>query len=275
MRSELGKPEVNLARMGFFVRKASSSGVHIICFPEACVTGYGVDPSIVDHALMIPGKETDVIVKLAKDCEITILAGMIEKASKGSLYITHAVVSPDGKIGIYRKIHLAPPERRIFKPGADLPLFKASGVTFGVGLCYDGHFPELCTILALKGAEVLFFPHASPRGSPEQKMARWMRYLPARSYDNGLFLVACNQTGRQRYGLSFPGVGLIIDPKGRIIARSTGWRERMITAWLRGDLLKKVRTHSMSHFLANRRPEVYGYILKKWEESGDLATIEE
>jgi len=260
MRSVLGRPDINIERMESFVRKASAKGVHLVCFPEACISGYGVDPTVPDHAETISGSLTDEVLRMAFENNLTILAGMIERDDRDLLYLTHFVASPRGIIGTYRKVHLAPTEEMIFQPGKEIPIFNEGGINFGIELCYDAHFPELSTLLALKGAEVLFLPHASPRGSPKQKGARWLRYMPARAVDNGAFVVACNQVGRDPDGLSFPGVALVLDPRGRVITKALGWEEKMLVAQLKADSLQSVRLHPMAYFFPHRRPAIYGQI---------------
>jgi N-carbamoylputrescine amidase len=84
-----------------------------------------------------------------------------------------------------------------------------------------------------------------------------MRHLPARAFDNGLYVVACNQTGNNQSGLNFPGLSVILDPAGRIIKKNIGGKEDMIVADLRAEKLKKVRGHRMRYFLPNRRPDIY------------------
>ena len=54
-----------------------------------------------------------------------------------------------------------------------VPLFDVHGITLGIQLCYDAHFPELSTRMALDGADVIFMPHASPRGTPSKKLDSW------------------------------------------------------------------------------------------------------
>jgi N-carbamoylputrescine amidase len=90
------------------------------------------------------------------------------------------------------------------------------------------------------GADVIFMPHASPRGTPTQKFNSWMRHLPARAFDNSLYVVACNQ-----------------NPSGRIVKKNTGGKEHMIVADLKAEELEKVRGHRMRYFLPNRRPDLY------------------
>ena len=85
-----------------------------------------------------------------------------------------------------------------------------------------------------------------------------MRHLPARAYDNSLFIVACNQTGNNGKGLNFPGLAVIIGPSGEIIEKDTGGGEALVVADLSSGELKRVRNHPMRYFLANRRPDLYG-----------------
>jgi N-carbamoylputrescine amidase len=161
-------------------------------------------------------------------------------------------------MGKYCKLHLSRGERKFFEGGNRIPTFRLGRTTFGVQLCYDAHFPELSTLLALKGAEVLFVPHASPPPeSPDQKRGRWLRYLAARAYDNSVYLVACNQTGDGGAGIKFTGVALVLDPRGEVLGETSGEEERMLIADLKADALAKVRKARVGFFLANRRPELY------------------
>jgi N-carbamoylputrescine amidase len=84
-----------------------------------------------------------------------------------------------------------------------------------------------------------------------------MRHLPARAFDNGLYVVACNQTGNNQSGLDFPGLSVILDPAGRIIKKNTGGKEDMIVADLKAEGLEKVRGHRMRYFLPHRRPDLF------------------
>jgi N-carbamoylputrescine amidase len=158
---------------------------------------------------------------------------------------------------VYRKIHLGPAEEGIFHAGEEPSVFGDGGWTWGIELCFDGHFPELSTLLALKGSQVIFIPHASPRESPAGKRERWLRYLAARAYDNSVFLVACNQVGPSEMGLDFPAAALILSPRGGVLAANQGDGEEMVIAELEGAALREVREGSRGFFLKRRRPALY------------------
>lgn len=258
MRSGFGEIGSNLGTMERSVRRAARSGVDVVCFPEMNITGYALKEEIRKFAEPVPGPSTQEVQRMADKHDVMILAGLAERTGDDGVAITHVVASPSGDMRTYRKLHLSLGEHEYFQAGDDIPVFKVGGTTFGVELCYDAHFPELSTILALKGAEVLFMPHASPPPeSSNEKRDRWLRYLSARAYDNGVFVVACNQAGDGSAGIRFAGVALILDPRGEIIAETSGDEDAMVVATLKAEVLTRTRDTRMGFFLAHRRPELY------------------
>ena len=231
MQSAVGKAAENLARMEEFTRQAAAKKVQILCFPELAVSGYTLKTQDLSKAETIPGSSSDAVLEMARKNQVSILTGFIERDGTGRTYISHIAVSPEGLLGVYRKIHLGPPEEGIFYPGEEVFVFSSGGWTCGIELCFDGHFPELSTLLALKGCQVLFIPHASPRESPVEKRERWLRYLAARAYDNSVFLVACNQVGPSKIGLDFPAAALILSSTSVMLrANVTRYRRRSTLA---------------------------------------------
>ncbi|AOY59833.1 MULTISPECIES: nitrilase-related carbon-nitrogen hydrolase [Desulfococcus] len=247
----------NMERMTEMVLAARSRGAHLICFPEMNICGYSSRPDIKTVAETVPGPVSEAISRLARREDIVILAGMAEKGDRGALFVSHLAAFPDGGLGVYRKVHIAPPEQGVFTPGNAVPVFELAEIRFGIQLCYDAHFPDLSTLMAQKGADVIFMPHASPRGTPEEKYRSWRRHLPARAFDNSLFVIACNQAGENSNGLYFPGIALAIDPSGNIIGKDLSGREGMLLADLSAAAMERVRGHKMRFFLPNRRQGLY------------------
>ena len=255
--SPVGKNRENLDRMAAWIAAAGKQGAEIICFPELCITGYCTRDDIRPAAEPIPGPSSQYLVQLARDNQISILAGLAERDESGNIFASQLVVTPEGALGVYRKIHIAPPERDVFLPGKKVPLFEISGSKIGVQLCYDAHFPDLSTCMAVEGADILFLPHASPRGTPNEKYNSWMRHLTARAFDNGIFIVACNQTGDNQNGLRFPGVAVMIGPDGQVLDKQLSDMESILVVDLKSEVLAAVRNHRMRYFLPNRRPNIY------------------
>lgn len=255
--SVAGHSRWNLDRMTPWVKAAKTKGAGIVCFPEMNMTGYSISKDIGKAAETAPGPMTRHLSRLARDENIVILAGMAEIDASNRIFASHFVFQTDGSWGVYRKLHIAPPERTVFSAGSQIPLFDALGVKFGIQLCYDAHFPELSTHMAVNGAEIIFMPHASPRGAPEEKYRSWMRHLPARAFDNGLFVIACNQVGDNGAGLRFPGIALVIGPSGEILDQQLSRVEGMVVSDLMAADLARVRNHRMRYFLPHRRPELF------------------
>ena len=260
MHSEIGRIRANLDKTAFYVEKASEAGAKVVCFPELSLTGYSLrDPNDLYQEVGQEGV-IEKVLHMARDRKILILAGLVERSLEGKPHISQIVAGPRGLMGIYRKTHLSPPEKGRYEAGEDITLFSDHEITFGIQLCYESHFPEISTVMALKGIEVLFLPHASPRGEPAEKMNSWLRHMPSRAFDNGFYVVACNQVGRNREGLEFPGVAMAIGPDGRVMESFAGKEERLVLAELKAGFLDEVRRHRMRYFLAGRRPELYAEI---------------
>jgi predicted amidohydrolase len=265
IKAEINKPGENLARITHYVKLAKEKKVDIICFPELCISGYHRELAL-EIAEDIQGDRILAVSRLARDSGITILAGAAEKNSQGKPFITHLVFFPDGKIDKYQKTHLGHSEKNFFAAGNELLVFQTEKIKFGIQICWELHFPEITTILALKGCELIFAPHASPIGGTERKEL-WLKYLTARAYDNSIYVAACNLVGADGIKQDFGGGALIIDPKGRVISEFFDQEEGMITASLEPDLINAIRTERQksmrnSFYLSARRPELYGEITK-------------
>jgi N-carbamoylputrescine amidase len=258
MNAPFGEVEKNLDAIEKWSTAAAAQGASIVCFPELTLTGYYARPEIRGVAIPADGPEVRRFTAVAEGLNLTILAGMAETdPATGRIYATHMAAGPEGVIGAYRKTHLGPPEQAVFSAGDSVPVFRTEEFSFGIQLCYDAHFPELSASMALDGAEVLFMPHASPGRSPDEKLASWMRHMPARAFDNGLYVIACNQCGKNGQGLSFPGVSVVIGPSGDVLASYAGMDAHMTLMDLFSDDLASVRGHRMRYFLPNRRPGLY------------------
>lgn len=257
MQAVVGDKQGNVGRIRALADEAASRGAELLVLPEACLTGYTVRAWMDAWTESVPGALTDAVVGIAADCGLLISAGLVEGIPGGVRYLTQFMAGPDGLIGWHRKTHLGPTETHLFTAGDSLEVMHAGGVCYGLQLCYEGHFPEISRTQALQGADVILIPHASPREEPEQKLERWLRYLPARAYDNSVFVVACNQTGENGSGLDFAGSAVILGPKGEILAQAAGTSPGLIVADLPARALEAVRGSRMGFFLAARRPGLY------------------
>ena len=176
MNSRVADYDGNLATIARFSEEAAAQDVDIVCFPELCVCGYNAGDNTTPEPKPLKGDSLCRLEEIARDGRITLLAGLLERDVSGIVYNTQVVCGPKGYVGHYRKTHVPDVEIGTFCHGDALPVFDHAKARYGIEICYDSHFPEVSTILAGKGAEVIFLPHASPTETREEKRARWMRY---------------------------------------------------------------------------------------------------
>lgn len=239
-------------------KEAAEKGAKIAVFPEMNLTGYLTSDKIktishpVDDQLILP------FVKLSEQKGITLLIGLAERTSANRIYAAHLVIRPDETVRSYRKIHTSPFEQKFFSAGNRINLFKTGDICFGIQLCYDAHFPELTQAMALKGADIIFIPHASPRGTCREKYESWIRHMRARAFDNGVYIAACNQACDNGQGLDFPGISVFIGPDGNVLSRTLDGRAGIHMIEINTEALRQIRTHQMRYFLPNRRSDLFG-----------------
>ena len=255
MNSRLGDIAGNSATILKYARLAKETGSDIVCFPEMSLTGYSM-PRSLDYALSPDSPEVKRIVEASRDLNLCIIFGFAEVGG----HITQAVAENGELLGIYRKTHLGQNEKNYASPGDSLPVFRTSKATIGIQLCLESHFPEISGTYATKGADIIFMPHASGL-NPERRRLTWNKVLPARSYDNTVFVATCNQVGDNGIGTVFTGGAAILDVRGDIIAEDYSG-ECILTADLDGKLQHELRTDGNRdmrslYFLNRRRPDIY------------------
>ncbi len=123
------------------------------------LTYVGLGKSYQDVAEPIPGPSTDYFGRLARQHNLYIVPGLLERDGH-LVYNVAVLIGPDGKlIGKYRKVCL--PRGEVdggVAPGSDYPVFPTRFGTVGLMVCYDGFFPEVARELSNRGAEVIAWP---------------------------------------------------------------------------------------------------------------------
>lgn len=264
-----GKNE-NTDRAIEMIDEAAERGAKIICLPELFNMGYlsfrrpgsdySSDLDVFSLAESIPGPTTTRIAERAREYGVYVIAPIFEKAAPGVYYNAASVIDPQGRIvGKYRKTHvpaIRSLEKLYFRPGSDYPVFRTDFGVFGILICYDRNFAENWRILALGGAEVVFLPTAADMPSGEDDVG-WEMMLRVRAYENRIFVVGVNRTGREDDGKiasEFFGRSIIVDPRGNVLAKA-GKDETIISATIDLDDVDRARTE-MALF-RDLRPELY------------------
>jgi predicted amidohydrolase len=158
-RPQVGKtPEENCKLFAPLIADAAAQHADLVVLPET-LTYYGLGKKYAECAEPFPGPSTEYFGSLAKQHNLYIVAGLLERDGH-LVYNAAALLGPDGKlIGKYRKVAL--PRSEIeggITPGNDYPVFATRFGKVGMMICYDGFFPEVARHLANNGAEVIAWP---------------------------------------------------------------------------------------------------------------------
>ena len=112
----------------------------------------------------------------------------------------------------------------ISPPATGTTVFTLAGVRLTILICYDAEFPEAVRHAALAGAQCVLVPTALS----DQWGVVANQVMPARAFENGVYLVYCNHAGREG-DLAYLGASCIASPKGEDLARA-GRGEQVIVA---------------------------------------------
>lgn len=216
-------PMENLERAMAVLREEADEA-SIACLPEYFATPYfpsEQDPDQFDLAVRDDSPFVERIQETAADIETAIIAPIFEEGYPNSRYYNTAlVIDSSGELrGKYRKLHpFQRPgynEQYYFAPGdLGVPVFDVGGVTAGIMICYDRHFPEIARVLALRGADAVFVPTCS--FGEEKRDAVWVKELTGIAVSNSLYVIGINRAGSEK-GQTHFGSSTVIGPQGEEI----------------------------------------------------------
>lgn len=248
-----GEVENNLARVLSGLRQAEAD---IMVLPELPFTGYYFEDRD-ELASLAEETSTSKIVSaltgLCREKDFHIVTGFTEKAGD-KLYNSALLISPEGLIHTYRKLHLFNTETEYFNPG-DTPLVthEISGARIGILVCYDWAFPETARSLALQGTDLIC--HPSNLVLPWGQQAMQVRCL-----ENGIYAVTANRIGsddRPRGSVTFTGRSQIAGPRGEIMHQAAQQTEELFVTQIDLTLARDKCIAPNNHLLDDRRPEYY------------------
>lgn len=215
----------NLARCVDFVERCvADTGAELLVLPESATTGFtpGIPPEqLWDLVSEVPGPVTAPVQEVAARLGVHVVFGSYERgAGRGTVYNSAVLVGPGGDVlGVYRKTHLFcgedVPGGGWVTPGDEAVVVPTELGTIGLMICFDGDYPELARIQAVRGAEVICRPSALLRSADI-----WELTSRARAYDNHVFVVASNATGIDPAGVLYFGNSLIVTPVADVVARA-------------------------------------------------------
>lgn len=259
MQSKVGDVAANLSAMKRIMRAAAEEGARIVCFPEASLTGYSATRA--DEIALYPTcPEVCELFDLADMLGVAVCFGMFERAANGEVFIAQPLHASDATLW-HRKTHLGEKEQKKISSGQTIGTIDIFGVRVGVQVCWETHFPELSTIQRAQGAEVVLMPFASG-ASGEARREAWLKYLPARASDNGMYVLATNALLDPETTASPTALGggmMAIDPYGKVVGEYFKTDECVFICDIDDTLPRNSVNLSMGgqSYFDNRRPELF------------------
>ena len=259
-----------LDKVDSLTEKAAKKGAKIVVFPEAYIPAYprGLGFKTVvgsrseegradwfrywDNSLEVPGRSTEKLGELAKENNIYLVIGVMEKDPlfKGTLYCTILYFSPEGVlVGKHQKLKPTGSERLIWGEGdgSTLTVIDTPYGELGGLICWENYMPLARAAMYAKGVKIYVAPTADARDN-------WQFSMKHIALEGRCFVLSCNQfVTKDMYPkdlacydeLASPpeimcrGGSSIISPLGEYIAEPVYNKEEIILADLDLTLIAK------------------------------------
>jgi len=240
-----------------FLREAVEDHPDVVVLPEV---GCGLGPQELGESPIVK-----TVQSYAREAGMYVILNLLE-ANSPRPFNTTVILGREGEVvGVYRKVHIPLPSEH--EAGDSFPLFDLDFGRAGVLVCFDDYYPESARSLALKGAEIIFYPHQ------EHYCWNGVEHIEilsrARAIENVVFVVPCGPTANEEgpYGRT-----AIIDPTGKYVLKLDPHREAYGSATVDLGLIDRVliddgpvpmreqmlRDQRASQSRGQRRPEAYG-----------------
>lgn len=260
--------------IAWFRRAVRETGAKIVVFPESITTGFHPNLPLDAFHVLLPPRIDTILAPIRKVCREERAYCVLPTYERGrehhTIYNSAFLIDARGDVaGVYRKTHPFPAERLgaggWTTPGMGYPVIPTEFGAVGMMICYDGDFPEVSRILAIKGAQIIARPSALLRAFDIWELTNKMR-----AYDNHVYMIAVNAVGSDASKTHYFGHSMIVSPIAQTLALARG-TEEIIYAELDPEPLKRlgIGSDTPMHFdhLEDRNVPSYGSILSRTARS--------
>ncbi len=304
--------DATVAKACSLIQEAGREGAALAVFPEAFVPGYPlwvwfIPPGhtgtlrelyalLLENAVTVPSDATDRLCEAAGEAGVAVAIGINERNAEGSgstLYNTLLYIGPDGTIlGKHRKLVPTAGERLVWGhgDGSDLEVYDLPFGRVGGLLCWENYMPLARYAMTAWGTEIFVAP-TWDRGEP------WLSTLRHVAKEGRCFVLGCctamsksdipdTLSFKQQYLGAVedwlnPGLSVIVDPDGKMVAGPADKEETILYAEIRRDLITgpRFQLDSAGHyarpdvfeFRVHRRPRPFVTLV---DESDERSTVE-
>jgi N-carbamoylputrescine amidase len=260
----------NIENAEKLVRQAAEKGANIILLQELFETPYFCQKEKEAYFALASRREESPALrhfsKIARELHVVLPISFFERA--GNVYFNSlAVINADGSVlQTYRKTHIPDgpcyEEKFYFSSGdTGFQVWDTAFGRIGVGICWDQWFPEAARVMALKGAELLFYPTAIG-SEPDESIdsePHWQRCMQGHAACNMIPVIASNRVGTETEddsAMTFYGSSFITDATGGIVTQAARTGEAVLTASFDLDALDVFRSVLPSAFMVRFCPAI-------------------
>ncbi len=246
----------NLDKAEQIIKEASEKKTDVILFPEMYTTGYTVFDKLDELEEDMNGYSVKRFQELAKQYNIMIIFGFVEKNPKGKPFNSSCIIDKDGTIvGTYAKTHGWAQEEETFTLGNELKTFETSIGKIGLLICYDIEFPEPARLLALQGTKMIFM--LAQNMKPDEDLH--IEYMKARALENCVFTFSANGVGDDGT-YEYCGRSVAVSPYGEYLAQGSMEKEEILYAEF--DPKDAYKEDESLNYIARRRTDLYENLTK-------------
>lgn len=264
----------NLAHAERLIRQAAAQGANVVLIQELFETPYFCkEHDTRNFDLALPIEDNPAVRRfqeLAQELNVVLPASVYERAGN-VFYNSVAMIDAGGELlGVYRKAHIPESpgyhEKFFFSPGdTGFKVWPTRFGRLGVAICWDQWFPESARVMALMGAEILFYPTAigaEPQDPGIDSSGHWQRAMQGHAASNLMPLVASNRIGTEqgeRWEVTYYGSSFIADHTGAKVQEASRDQEEVLCHTFDLEAVRAYR--SAWGVFRDRRPELYGPLL--------------
>jgi N-carbamoylputrescine amidase len=168
-------------------------------------------------------------------------------------------------------------EKFYFTPGdMGFEPIQTSVGKLGVLVCWDQWYPEAARLMAMAGADILFYPTAIGWDKTDtldeqlRQQDAWHTIQRAHAIANSVPVVVANRVGFEpspvvdEPGIQFWGHSFIAGPQGEILAQANSDDEQVLSVEL--DMQRTESVKRIWPYFRDRRIDAYRDLTKRWRD---------